>query len=933
MEANNFWAKKNSKGGRPQWLPLIQHLKDTKEISGLLWEHWLGRGQKRTILEGISKQQEIYDIEELDQIGKKIAMFLGAIHDIGKATPAFQIKRGYANSVDLDIFLLEKLEQDGFYGISSLELVDPDKTPHNLAGEVLLHDYAERFRMNEDIGSIIGGHHGKPIDRLNSVTVQKQAYVANYYQEEAPYSAIHSKWKNTQEAIIRWALMECGFSSAEEIPVLTQSSQALLLGLLTMADWISSNEVYFPLIDVYSNTIPFAENRAIEGFRKWNRSDLWEPGRCYEPETLFTKRFAFKPRNVQQVFSEVIDRCDDPGIFILEAPMGLGKTEAALVGAEQLAEASGRNGIFFGLPTQATSNGVFPRVKDWLTSICTESGEKVELKLVHGKAYLNKDYINLTKASQIAIDAGEQDDGNGFVVNQWFSGRKTTILSDFVVGTVDQFLLTALKQKHLALRHLGMSKKVVIIDEVHAYDAYMNQYLKMALTWMGAYRVPVIMLSATLPADDRVQFVKSYMRGRGVKTKEIEKECDIYSASYPMITFSNGEQVFTETNMEEISNKSVEVNRFREEQLIECLKELIKEGGNVGVIVNTVKKAQKLAQECEKVFGKDMIEVLHASLIATERAKREERLLSELGKGEKVKRPFSRIVIGTQVIEQSLDVDFDVMISELCPMDLLLQRIGRLHRHERKRPMAHRDPVLYLMGTSDTWDFDEGSSAVYGDYLLARTQYYLPERILIPSDISILVQETYGAVLLDLPSDLSQKYDRFLQEENRKKQIKEDKARTYRIDSPVKMGKRYKKADLVGWLNNPDISVSEERAYAQVRDGGDTIEVIILKKVNEGYTTFDKNEDLSLQLGNDDIARQIASSTIKLPSVLSAPYRIEGTLKELEEYYAKHLSSWETTPWLKDTLGIILNEENNFQIGNYKLHYDMKYGLTVKKVE
>ena len=122
-----------------------------------------------------------------------------------------------------------------------------------------------------------------------------------------------------------------------------------------------------------------------------------------------------------------------------------------------------------------------------------ELGEKRGLRLVHGKAFLNEEYNNLTSASNIDVD-GDNEGREGFVVNQWFCGKKTAIMDDFVVGTVDQLLMMALRQKHLALRHLGLSKKVVVIDEVHAYDAYMDQYLNMALEWLGAYNVPVMLL-------------------------------------------------------------------------------------------------------------------------------------------------------------------------------------------------------------------------------------------------------------------------------------------------------------------------------------------------------------------------------------------------------------------------------------------------------
>nr|WP_165443905.1 DEAD/DEAH box helicase [Lachnoclostridium sp. Marseille-P6806] len=217
---------------------------------------------------------------------------------------------------------------------------------------------------------------------------------------------------------------------------------------------------------------------------------------------------------MQRKLIEAISSCKEPGLIILEAPMGCGKTEAALLAAEQLAYQTKRSGVFLGLPTQATSNGIFPRIKDWLQRVHEETHEKMELRLLHGKAYLNEEYVNLTRVKR--SDADESGEDSAFAVNEWFSGKKTAIMDDFVVGTVDQFLLTALKQKHLALRHLAFAKKVVIIDEVHAYDAYMSQYLQMAIQWMAAYGVPVLLLSATLSESSRLELTKSYLRGLSV---------------------------------------------------------------------------------------------------------------------------------------------------------------------------------------------------------------------------------------------------------------------------------------------------------------------------------------------------------------------------------------------------------------------------------
>ena len=161
--------------------------------------------------------------------------------------------------------------------------------------------------------------------------------------------------------------------------------------------------------------------------------------------------------------------------------MGAGKTEAALVCAEILAAKTKRTGVFFALPTQATSDGIFPRLLDWIKNLDTDSVHAIEL--AHGKAQFNEDYQALRLFGGDA-NVGEDED-DGVIVHQWFGGPKKTLLADFVAGTIDQLLLAALKQKHVMLRHLGLAGKVVVIDECHAYDAYMGQYLYRALNWLG----------------------------------------------------------------------------------------------------------------------------------------------------------------------------------------------------------------------------------------------------------------------------------------------------------------------------------------------------------------------------------------------------------------------------------------------------------------
>lgn len=909
----SLWAKKQDTNGNFEWMPLYIHLSDTQKVSSLLWEHWLSDSQKNIVINSIANGDE--------NIAKNLVMFLGACHDIGKATPAFQIKKGFANSNDLDKILKEKLEQAGFFGISNINLPSMNKSHHSIASEYILY----RYGVKEDIGSIVGAHHGKPVDDFTTIKNQI-AYESNYYQEEKSTNPIYQKWEQIQKYFFSWALNSSGFENIDDLPEINQVGQVILTGLLIMADWIASNTKYFPLFSIYDEIECNLDQRVEIGFTDWLKTEVWQADYKFDYKENFKKRFGFHPNKHQEIFIETILNTKDSGIYIFEAPMGMGKTEAALFGVELLAQKMRTSGMFFALPTQATTNGIFPRVENWLTDIVDDFDENLGLRLVHGKAYLNEDFQRLAK--NINPDAN-YDDYPSVVVNEWFSGKKSAILDDFIVGTIDQFLLLSLKQKHLFLRHLGFSKKVVVIDEVHAYDAYMNQYLYQSLRWMGSYNIPVIILSATLPSEKREELIKEYLIGKGIKVRKQKHDRQIATDTYPLITYNDGSIIKYEDKFKKSSTKKIHVIKEDEDNTIRLIKSLYKQGGNIGVIVNTVKKAQNLAKEVEEVFGSDSFELIHSRFIDTDRIKKEEVLLQKIGKN--ASRPARKIYIGTQVIEQSLDIDFDVMITELAPIDLILQRAGRLQRHNIMRNKYYKNPILYVIGTSEKLEFDEGSSFVYSSYLLARSQYYLPNEIIIPDDLSKLVQKVYSDFDIKLDENLDSVYKNFKNEHFRFIEYQKEKAKVFRIGNPDTDFLEDEDQTIIGWLNNSNEVNTEEAAFAQVRDTKETIEVIALQKNKNGIGLFGDNDDIYEKIDNYNISKLIAANTLKLPQILTENYNINQTINFLEKYNLKYLSKFQDSAWLKGSLGIIFNKDGFFEINDYVLKYSNKYGLSYER--
>ena len=515
-------------------------------------------------------------------------------------------------------------------------------------------------------------------------------------------------------------------------------SQVLLTGLLIMADWIASNTYYFPLIESdkvslgsFNESLKNHKVRVTNAWKKLSLPHIWCPGLLSIDSSEFNNTFGFMPNNVQKTILDVIENSDNPGIFILESQMGSGKTEAALAAAELLAGKCGCGGLFFGLPTQATANAIFSRMKPWAES---QSESAVHaIRLAHGMAEMNDDYQDLFLGNSNTNDEDENKTGN-LVIHSWFKGRKQALLANFVIGTIDQFLMAALKQKHVMLRHLGLAGKIVIVDECHAYDAYMNQFLDRSLNWLGVYNVPVILLSATLPARRRTELINSYLNKRGAH--DVENDEWKTAKSYPILTWTDGQSVSQKSIISQSDKHKINVGFLSDENISGYLKTKLLYGGCAGIIVNTVGRSQKLAKKIKCDFPDFDVLLFHSQFIMPDRAHKETELIQRIGKQST---PLSRknvIVIGTQVLEQSLDIDFDVLITDLCPMDLLLQRMGRLQRHKRERPENLKDAECIIIE-------NEESVKIYTGWLLTKTRQLIPEYVTLPDDIPSLIQHTY----------------------------------------------------------------------------------------------------------------------------------------------------------------------------------------------
>ena len=444
------------------------------------------------------------------------------------------------------------------------------------------------------------------------------------------------------------------------------------------------------------------------------------------------------PRALQMT---LIESMDSPGLYIVEAPMGEGKTEAALAGAYRRWTEGNERGLYFALPTQLTSNRIHERVFQFLeNTVSTPSA----LALVHGNAWLCE-----KRVQPLEPNVPEKRDGTdpdqSLSSNQWFSDSRKSLLAPFGVGTIDQALMAAMPVKFSALRLFALAGKVVVIDEVHSYDPYTSALVDRAIEWLLETGSTVIVLSATLTASRRASLVAAARGGE-----------QNVSLAYPLITKVTNGGVQTDTIVVKeaiLSSKKVEIRTClaEDKEWIGRVVEAAESGACVLIIRNTVALAQEtfdqVRSQCRDLgikFG-----LIHSRFTSFDREQQEGEWMRLLGK-DSAGRPAGAVLIGTQVLEQSLDIDADFLVTDLAPTDLILQRIGRLHRHRRSRPSGCESPRCLILRPRVDWNRDEKEiekalsphGFVYPAFslYLADEAWSNREMIQIPSEIRTILE-------------------------------------------------------------------------------------------------------------------------------------------------------------------------------------------------
>ncbi|WP_400203830.1 CRISPR-associated helicase Cas3' [Candidatus Methanomassiliicoccus intestinalis] len=899
------WAKVSDVYNDPSWLPLVIHMSDTCGIIDKMWDSWIARSVKEEIIDGIS----ISDCKTKNpELAKKTALFLAASHDLGKAIPAFQCRRIAKNPI---------AEENNKHRIADAhlpfkkDLNAPDHIYHSLASEMIL----VRNGFDVTTSVVLGGHHGIPPSRRDIDEFE-------CYFDNTGFN--NSEWISVQDELLGYAINLSG-SDANTIKQtkLSVQAQVLLTGLVIMSDWIASNNNLFSYKEIFDYSADEINARIQHAWDNLHLPSVWNVSEDWKNGDLYDARFGYSPRPFQKTVFEVAKNTPDLGLMIIESSMGEGKTESALVASEVIAQRFGQGGIIFSLPTQATADGIFPRIIDWIRSATDGYKEDSAIFLAHGKSKYNKKYSAIADSQ---CDVNEKNDN--IIVHEWFNGRKKGLLSDFVIGTVDQVLMAGLKQKHVALRHLGLSGKVVIIDECHAYDEYMGSYLSKVLQWLGSYNVPVLLLSATLPPYRRMMLVNSYLG----KKEDASKNSDLpLDSKYPLITYTTGDEIKQVSSKSSSRSLNVYIETIKDEDLFKILNEKTSSGGYIGIIVNTVRRAQTIARMLRERYPDD-VSLLHSGYTSLDRTTREAAVLDSLKKENRKSAPYRKFIVGTQVMEQSLDLDFDLLITDICPMDLLIQRIGRLHRHDNQRPPLLKNAYCFVLDTGK--DFEAGSEIIYGKYHLINTRCLLPDVLHLPEDIPALVHQAYSPNGISVPDEIVCEYEHAKLEMDAKLRDKNERAKIFQMKEPGRM------KNLIGWLDqDKKDDPTGKRSEAAVRDTNDSIEVILVHRIGNKLHILPWVDDYGgMELPNgpipDELAFVLAGCKVSLPYTFSTPWNINKTISALEKNENIPIE-WQESKWLKGELFLILNNDTSTgpisaTLVNDVIGYDEQYGISVR---
>ncbi|ELV7959898.1 CRISPR-associated helicase Cas3' [Salmonella enterica] len=677
-----------------------------------------------------------------------------ASHDIGKFARGFQKYAEFPDSPLVPpvsgISALERHDSLGFYLWGKLLEGWSAGSNEIIAGI----EPENRARFESALNSwmlISTGHHGIPPDTMknrSSLAFTDEDIVAATHYLEAlselfPFT-LPQEWKTK-------AGRKC----------LKQHSW-FFAGLVTLADWMGSDETQFPMLSEpmsLKDYWPLACEKAQQAILRM--PPLSQHSHYQDHRALFPFIQTLTP--LQQRASELDISAPGAQLVVLEDVTGAGKTEAALILTHRLMSANKGHGLYVGLPTMATANAMYQRLASAYHALFTDES-RPSLILAHGGREMSDSFRqSIWQPTENIAEDYARDDGNATTeCHTWFAdSRKKALLAEVGVGTLDQLLMAVMPFRHQSLRLLGMRDKILLLDEVHAYDGYMVKLLEGLLRFHAAQGGSAIILSATLPAALREKLLNAFSDGAGFMSAGGSD-----NTGYPWLSHLTSSGLLEQplATRPEVQ-RTVAVNWIQQRQeALDIIYRVVSAGQCVCWIRNTVDDALDTYQQLlhEGIVPEQDLLLFHSRFAFIDRIAIENKTLNWFGNNAPVSERRGKVLIATQVVEQSLDLDFDWMITDLAPIDLLIQRAGRLQRHirdahgQRKStlPDERQPPVLHILSphwqeqAEEGWLGQElkGTGFVYADHAcLWRTQALLRQygEIRMPDNARTLVDGVY----------------------------------------------------------------------------------------------------------------------------------------------------------------------------------------------
>ncbi|ELG3533553.1 CRISPR-associated helicase/endonuclease Cas3 [Salmonella enterica] len=682
----HYWGKSSKKEKDQNDIHLlIFHCLDVVAVANCWWEHSV------VLQKALSRDQTLPD-EKI----KAWMMFFIALHDVGKFDIRFQYKSPASWLMLNPTNILNKYPApqtcyEYNHGAAGLHWFNRDYVGASSSDDFFFffdateHPYESWFPWIE----AVTGHHGFVLrfpDQDKS-RWEMPSSLSSFAEQDK--QARH-EWISVLEVLF---LAPAGVSINDNPP----KCSPMVAGFCSISDWLGSWTTTDTFIFNHREPLNLQELRSYfterhkDAKQVLKRSGLLSKSHCYAGVQKLLD-MGCQPRQLQVLVDELPVT---PGLTLIEAPTGSGKTETALAYAWKLIDQQWADSIIFALPTQATANAMLSRMELLASQIFISPN----LVLAHGNSRFNSLFQSLK--SHITAEQGVEE----ALVQccQWLSqSNKKVFLGQIGVCTIDQILISVLPVKHRFIRSLGIGRSVLIVDEVHAYDTYMNGLLEAVLKAQVDAGGSAILLSATLPMKQKQALLDTY----GKITTLMEN-----NASYPLINWRStkeAQQFDLTAQPEQLPSRfsvSLEPFYFAEmlpdTAMLERMLAAAYAGAQVCLICNLVDVAQLCCQRLQDMNIADLqIELFHARYTLLDRQVKESRVISYFGK--QGTRKSGRILVSTQVTEQSLDVDFDWLITQHCPADLLFQRMGRLHRHDRKyRPAGFESPLITILLPDD----------------------------------------------------------------------------------------------------------------------------------------------------------------------------------------------------------------------------------------